>query len=179
MYADRHAGRRPGHLVVHKQTPFTDDEVAGSIDAWGKATDISCVSLTRPNWRAVLVTGAKDPKTGGLLYGYAVDRGSLVQLDDYSALLWVAGNAKSAARDGRNYVPGGKGTPRPLLLTRHAAAGSLVHDAAQVLALSKMDWNSDSLYSSLPATIRYAQVLSKITKTEVIPNTPYDFRLFM
>jgi hypothetical protein len=178
VYADQHAGRRPGQLVVHKQTPFTKHEVAGTIDAWGKSTELSCISLTKPNWRAVLVTGM-NPRTTVPQFGYAIDRGTLVQLDDYTGLLWVAGNAKPVTQNGRNYLQGGKGTPRPLLISRHVGYGPLLNDAAQVLALSKMDWNSDSLYSALPATITYAQVLSRIVKTERIPNVPYDFRLFM
>lgn len=35
LYQDRHAGNAPRQLVIHKQTPFTPDEVAGCYDAWG------------------------------------------------------------------------------------------------------------------------------------------------
>ena len=179
VYADRHAGRRPSQLVIHKQIPFTNDETAGAIDAWGTSTELTCLSINRPTWRGVLITGARDTKTGGRSYGYAVDRGTLAQLDDHSALLWVAGNARPATLNRRNYLQGGKGTPRPLHITRHAGAGPLAEPAAQVLALSKMDWNSDALYSSLPVTITYAQVLARVVKTERLSNLPYDFRLFM
>jgi argonaute-like protein implicated in RNA metabolism and viral defense len=71
------------------------------------------------------------------------------------------------------------GTPRPLLLTRHAGRGPLAGPAAQVLALSKVDWNSDALYSSLPATVSYAQVLACVVKHEKLPPVPYDYRLFI
>lgn len=179
VYADRHAGRQPTHLVIHKQIPFTDDETAGALDAWGITGGLTCLSITRPTWRGVLITGARDTKTGGASYGYAIDRGTLTQLDDHSALLWVAGNARSATLNKRNYLQGGKGTPRPLRITRHTGAGPLAEAAAQILALSKMDWNSDTLYSSLPATITYAQLLARVVKTEALPNMPFDFRLFM
>jgi hypothetical protein len=33
---------------------------------------------------------AKDDRTGGPKYGYAVNRGALAQLDRHSALLWAA-----------------------------------------------------------------------------------------
>jgi hypothetical protein len=179
VYADRHAGRRPGQLVIHKQIPFTADETAGAIDAWGASADLTCLSIKRPTWRGVLITGPRDAKTGGPSYGYAIDRGTLTQLDDHSALLWVTGNARPATLNQRNYLQGGKGTPRPLHITRHTGAGPLAEPAAQVLALSKMDWNTDALYSSLPVTITYAQVLARVVKTEQLPNLPYDFRLFM
>jgi hypothetical protein len=179
IYADRHAGRRPGHLIIHKAFPFTEEETRGAAEAWGRGEDLTCVSLTKPAWRGILVTAAKDPRTGGPRYGYAVDRGTLVQLDGHSALLWVAGNATTATLTGRPYLQGGKGTPRPLLLTRHAGRGPLAEPAAQILALSKMDWNTDALYGGLPATVSYAQVLAKIVKHESLPPVPYDYRLFM
>ena len=96
-------------------------------------------------------------------------------------LLWIGGNAPLATLTGRdNYFQGGKGIPRPLLLTRDAGAGPLHHVAAQVLALSKMDWNNDSLYDGLPCTVRYAGVLARTIRH--MPNLapqPYDYRLFM
>lgn len=178
VYADRHAGRRPGQLIVHKAFPFTDEETRGAAEAWGRGEDLTCVSLIRPVWRGILVVRAADPRTGPR-YGYAVDRGTLAQLDGHSALLWVAGNAREATLTGRNYLQGGKGTPRPLLLTRHSGRGPLAEPAAQILALSKMDWNTDALYRSLPATVTYAQVLAKVVKHENLPPVPYDYRLFM
>ncbi|HUB38111.1 MAG TPA: hypothetical protein VMA72_04600 [Streptosporangiaceae bacterium] len=179
IYADRHAGRRPSQLIVHKAYPFTDEESRGAAEAWGRGDELTCVSLTKPAWRGVQVTTAKDPKTGRPRYGYAVDRGTLTQLDDYSALLWVNGNAAEATLTGRPYLQGGKGTPRPLLLTRHVGRGPLAQPAAQILALSKMDWNTDALYRSMPATIIYAQLLAKIVKHETLAPVPYDYRLFM
>jgi hypothetical protein len=47
--------------------------------------------------------------------------------------------------------------------------GQLAKPAAQVLALSKMDWNTDALYDSLPATVSYAQVLANVVKHEKLP----------
>lgn len=179
IYADRHAGRRPTHLVVHKAYPFTDEESRGAAEAWGRGDELTCVSLTKPARRGIQVTAAEDARTGRPKYGYAVDRGTLTQLDGHSALLWVNGNARDATLTGRPYLQGGKGTPRPLLLTRHVGRGPLAQPAAQVLALSKMDWNTDALYSSMPATIGYAQLLARIVKHEHLPPVPYDYRLFM
>jgi argonaute-like protein implicated in RNA metabolism and viral defense len=91
----------------------------------------------------------------------------------------VAGNAREATLTGKSYLQGGKGTPRPVMLTRHVGRRPLAESAAQVLALSKMDWNTDGLYSSLPATLTYAQLLARIVKNEILPPLPYDYRLFM
>jgi hypothetical protein len=180
LYQDRHTGRSPGRLVVHKQTPFQVQEIAGCTDAWGATTNLSCINITRPAWRGLTLDaprrGERKAKPG-----YAVARGTAFQLDERSILLWVAGNAQASTLSGRdNYYQGGKGTPRPLLLTRDAGSGPLDESAAQVLALSKMDWNNDSLYDGLPCTLRYASVLARTIKhiPELAPQ-PYDYRLFM
>jgi hypothetical protein len=96
-------------------------------------------------------------------------------------LLWVAGNAPEATLTGKaDYLQGGKGTPRPLLLTRDAGAGPLDEIAAQVLALSKMDWTDDALYDGDPRTLRYSDVLARTIKhiRDLAP-IPYDYRLFI
>jgi hypothetical protein len=180
LYQDRHSGRTPRELVVHKLTPFQDQEIAGCVDAWGAASDLHCINITHPAWRGVSLD---QPKVGDqqATPGYAMPRGTAFQLDGRSVLLWVGGNAPSATLTGHdNYFQGGKGTPRPLLLTRDAGSGPLTIIASQVLALSKMDWNNDSLYDRLPCTIRYASILAKTIKNmpELAPY-PYDYRLFM
>ncbi len=174
LYQDRHTGRSPKKLVIHKRNPFQTQEVAGCADAWGATTMLSCVNITRPSWRGVILDAPRQP-------GYAVARGTAFQLDGRSTLLWVAGNARTSTISGqRNYYQGGKGTPRPLLLTRDAGAGPLEDTAFQVLALSKMDWNNDALYDGLPCTLRFAQVLARTIKhmPDLIPRS-YDYRLFM
>jgi hypothetical protein len=181
IYQRRHAGRSPARLIVHRQSPFRGGEVAGCLDAWGGAIgEICCVSITRTPWRAVsLVPDRANP--GRSRPGYAVDRGTALQIDDRSVLVWVSGNARTASLSGHgNYLQGGKGTPRPLLLTRDAGRGPLTDIAAQVLALSKLDWNNDALYDSLPVTLRYAQTLARTIKhIPALTSRPYDYRLFM
>jgi hypothetical protein len=181
LYQDRHAGRSPRELVVHKQTPFQQQELAGCVDAWGATSNLSCVNISRPPWRAVSLD---TPRAGGdnrANPSYALARGTAFQLDKRSVLLWVGGNAPSGTISGQdNYFQGGKGIPRPLLLTRDAGSGPLHHVAAQVLALSKMDWNNDSLYDGMPCTLRYATILAKTIKhiPDLAPQ-PYDYRFFM
>jgi hypothetical protein len=180
LYQDRHAGRTPRHLIVHKQTPFSGDETAGCLDAWGAASDLTCVTLTRPAWRGVSLDAPRHHGERSTP-GYAVRRGTTLQLDERSCLLWVAGNAPDASLSGAaNYLQGGKGTPRPLLLTRDAGRGPLDEVAAQVLALSKMNWNNDALYDALPCTVQYAKVLARTLKhMRDLASQPYDYRFFM
>ena len=141
--------------------------------------DLTTVNIIRPRWNGVSLV--PNRRSGSSRPGYAVDRGTAQQLDSRSTLLWVAGNATSATLSRQaNYVQGGKGTPQPLLLTRDAGTSSLDEIARQVLALSKLNWNNDSLYDPLPVTLRYAQVLARTIKhvPDLLPR-PYDYRLFM
>ena len=52
--------------------------------------------------------------------------------------------------------------------------------AAEVIALSKMDWNNDALYGPLPVTVRYAQRLARtIANVPAMRREVYPYRLFM
>lgn len=103
----------------------------------------------------------------------------MVPLTGTSTLLWIAGNAPAAATNG-DFYQGGKSIPTPLLVTRHAGRGSLELAAAEVLALSKMDWNNDALYDPVPVTVRYSQVLARtIANVPGLRRAVYPYRLFM
>jgi hypothetical protein len=71
----------------------------------------------------------------------------------------------SAMRDSTS--ADGKSLPRPITFTRYTGEGHLHLLAADILALTKLDWNNDSPYNPLPVTLGYAQKLS-----EVISNVP-------
>ena len=65
---------------------------------------------------------------------------------------------------GKNFFKEGKGIPHPLLITRHLGSGGFHLPAWEILGLSKMDWNNDSLYNYLPVTLQYSAVLSRVVK---------------
>ena len=176
VYADRTSGHRPRRLVVHKRLRFTDEEVMGGADAWGEAEGLECISLSRSPWFGVEMTPGATSQ-----WSYAPRRGALLALDDFSRLLWVGGNAPAATLSGTaNYFQSGRGIPRPLLLTRWAGAGDFTQAAGEILALSKVDWNNDALYNAVPVTVRYAEILANVVKhVPSLPQTPFDYRLFM
>ena len=60
---------------------------------------------------------------------------------------------------GRDYYKEGKGIPTPLLLRRFAGHGAWDETCRATLGLTKMNWNNDSLYDRLPATLAYSDVL--------------------
>jgi hypothetical protein len=95
------------------------------------------------------------------------------------ALVWTHGDVQDISNRG-SYFQGSKGTPSPIRLIRHAGHGSWDNAARSVLALSKMNWNNDALYDSLPVTMRYADVLAGVVKRiPILGKTAYQFRFFM
>lgn len=110
---------------------------------------------------------------------YPLMRGTLVTVGEHELLLYTQGDA-SAVTGGQRYFPEGRGLPRPLLLRRYAGHADAAQVGAEVLALSKMNWNNDKLYDTLPATQAFAKDLANVVKR--IPSLdprPYALRLFM
>jgi hypothetical protein len=179
LYQQRHAGRIPRRLSVHKTTRWRPDEVDGVFDAWSATPDIECVTVqTRTPWRGVVLEqGAGGaPSTPA---GWPVGRGTLQQLSGRAALLWVSGTAPLALRGGP-YNPNVKGIPTPCLIHRDAGSGPLEVAAADVLALSKLDWNNDAAFDPAPVTIGHSQRLARvIAHVPELPDNVYPYRLFM
>ncbi len=174
LYQRRHAGCRPARAVVHKSTPFRPSEVDGCFDAWGETEGLELLQVQQDvAWRGISFSGKNNPTP------YPCERGSALQLDGVEVLLWTQGNAPDAA-GGKNFFKEGKGTPHPILLRRFAGQGSLVEACAEVLGLTKMNWNNDSLYDRLPVTMGFAQTLARTVKRmPALGPTPYQFRFFM
>ncbi len=119
-------------------------------------------------------------QNGGLKQDtYPVRRGTVIQLDDYSALLWIHG-ATRALQGTRPYFQGKRRIPAPVLVRRHAGTTDLAVLAQEILGLSKMNWNSADLYSHLPATVDSSK---QIAQLGVLLNRfgpiSYDYRLFI
>ena len=110
---------------------------------------------------------------------YPVTRGSVVGLGPREALLWTHGNV-SGISDRGSFFQGGRATPRPLRMIRHAGHGPWDDTASAALALSKMNWNNDALYDTLPVTMSYAKTLARVVKRMPgLENAPFQFRFFM
>ncbi len=179
LYQHRHAGNTPQRLVVHKTTPWRPDEVDGVLDAWPAVADIECVNLQgRTPWRAVALDA--DPRARSKPSQWPVQRGTLQYLSGTEALLWVTGTAPRMSLSGRAYNSAVKGLPTPMLIRRDAGSGPLEGTAAEILALSKLDWNNDAPFGTDPVTIGYSQRLARIiSHAPDMPDGIYQFRLFM
>ena len=165
-------------IVIHKTTPFMKDEMIGITQAFEGISDIELIQIQDYNhWRGIRY--GIDYKTGA--ESYPMERGTVIQLNDNSVLLWTHGSLKHPELGKGNYYKNGRGIPSPLLIKRYHGNSSGESIVKEILMLTKMNWNSgDSLYKVLPVTLDFAKVLSRMSKQdEAIFNKAYDFRYFM
>lgn len=181
LYQRRHGGRSPKRIIVHKSTEFKRDEVDGCFDAFHACEQVELYQVQQESmWRGVVIN---QPRTPGQRRGeagmYPCARGTILPLGTREVLLWTQGNAPSAT-GGRDFYKEGKGVPHPVVLRRFAGHGNWIEPARNVLGLTKMNWNNDSLYDRLPVTLSYASVLAQtIKRMPTIQPRPYEFRFFM
>ncbi len=179
LYQQRHGGRVPRRVVVHKTTEFRPAEREGSFDAWGAVDRVDLIQIQQDTpWRSLKMV--ENPQTHrGRADRWPVERGTMLHLGGQDVLLWTQGDAPSAA-EGGHFFKEGRGIPRPLLLRRFAGDGPADEFSRDVLALTKMNWNNDALYDLLPTTLEYASTLARVIRRmpQLAPR-PYPFRLFM
>ena len=170
-------GDLPRRVVIHKQTPFIAEERAGLLDGLRGVNSVDLIEISTTPLRYVaskhLGNGRFDEDQ------WPVKRGTVVKLDAYSALVWVHGLA-AALNPGRKYFQGKRRIPSPLLIRRHVGDTELVTVAEEILALSKMDWNSFDMYQRFPATLQSSGEIARIgALLQRFGNLSYDYRLFI
>ena len=180
LYRQRHAGRSPRRVMVHKTTEFKPDEVEGSMEAFHLCESVDLVQVVEDvGWRGVRIDRSRGSAAKGMPASYPVSRGTLIGLGPRDALLWTHGDVQGIGSRG-SYFQGSSSTPRPVRLVRHAGHGPWDDTAHAILGLSKMNWNNDALYDPLPVTMGYAKVLARVVKRmPSLKQTPYQFRFFM
>ena len=154
LYQKRHAGRVPRRVIVHKTTPFKQEEVDGCLDAWSSAENIELLQIQQDTlWRGVLIEQPRHGNTG-IPAAFPCDRGTYLAIGSRELLIWTQGNVRNAV-DGKSFFKEGKGIPHPLLIRRFAGHSGWAENVQAVLGLTKMNWNNDALYDYLPVTLSY------------------------
>jgi len=166
-------------LVLHKTTYFTKEEMDGICNALEGIENIELLQIQQFSyWRAIKLY--KDNATQKhKFFGYPIERGSIIQLDDFSFLLWTHGLVEHNELQGK-YYQGKRGIPTPLLIKRFRGTDPIEVVANDILKLTKMNWNGAELYKTLPVTIDFSKRLSIMGKQlEELGNKAYDFRFFI
>lgn len=183
LYQNSHGGRVPKKIYVHKTSHFTDDEIQGAHDAFGSRIELELVQVVRStNWYGLKVESFRGGQAGAS--GYPVDRGLYQPLTQNECLLWTQGSVAGINQERPNQpvfkeAPL-KPLPNPILLRRYSGDGGWHATCSSILALTKVDWNNNTLYKTLPVTLVYSQVFAEVVKQSPnIVNEIYDYRFFM
>lgn len=168
----------PERVVVHKRTPFTEDEQRGLQQGLEGVSNVELIEITVEESLRYLASQMKNGKPE--IDTFPIPRGAAVILDKRSALLWVHGVTPNAMNPKWKYFQGKRRIPTPLLIRRYRGQSDLTQVATEILGLSKMNWNTFDYYSRLPATLDSASAIAKIgTYLSGFSSAPYDYRLLI
>ncbi len=160
LYKRQNRGNIPSRIIVHKTSRFWDEEVTGFIDACKYVPKTDLVSL---GWR-----GIQFYRTGD----YPPVRGTYIKFSDTDLLLYTAGYVPFL----RTY-PGAR-VPQPIEIMEHYGDSPWSVVLREILALTKMNWNTADFACSKPITIafshRVGQILAELPP-DLTPNPEYRF----
>jgi hypothetical protein len=168
----------PKRVVIHKRSRFTKDEQQGLKEGLSGVPQIEMLEIVIDDTLRYI---ASSVDSRGILHedNYPVSRGSVVRVDDFSALVWVHG-VTSVVNDSRRYYQGKRRIPAPLTVRRHYGDSDIKQIATEILGLSKMNWNTFDLYTKLPATVQSSNEIARIgSLLGSFQPKAYDFRLFI
>ena len=181
IYQNAHNGRIPRKMFIHKTTHFKEEEIQGAFDAFGGETEIELVQIVRStDWYGLKVDGPHSPAPAA----YPVERGLYQPLTESECLLWTQGSVLGVnPQNPRQPVfkeAALKPLPHPVMLRRFSGNGGWHDTCSGIFALTKVDWNNNTLYKTLPVTLVYSQVFASVVKhSPDIVNDIYDYRFFM
>jgi len=136
----------PNRIVVHKRQRYYDDERTGFIEAITKA-GIHSYDLIAFGDRGIrFFRAGAEPAL----------RGTMITLAPNDALLYT-----------RGYVPylgeyPGMRVPRPIEIVEHYGSSALKKLCEEILALTKMDWNSAVYAGKDPITTAFSEDVGQI-----------------
>jgi len=152
----------PSRVVVHKRQRYDTDELAGFVDAI-EAAGVHSHDLIAFGDRGIrFFRAGQEPPV----------RGTMIALAPGNALLYT-----------RGYVPflgeyPGMRVPRPIEIVEHHGASALTKVGQEIMALTKLDWNSAAFSAKEPITTAFSedvgQVLAEM-RPEASPRPQYRF----
>jgi hypothetical protein len=159
LYQQTH-GVKPARVVIHKTSRYWKEELEGFRKALGDIPSHDFLALDRLGVRFMRV-GHKPPL-----------RGTVITLASHKHIIYTTG-----------YVPQlgdypGMRVPVPLQIVEHHGDSSAETITREILALTKVNWNSCAFCNGDPITIQFARsvghILTELPKG-VEPQTKYKF----
>ncbi|RLG19098.1 hypothetical protein DRN63_00390 [Nanoarchaeota archaeon] len=160
----RKIGNPPRKVVIHKTTFFNRAEKEGVKEALSKFDSIYDLVNIVENPSLRFFTAKKNPP----------QRGTFLRISAASGLIYTTGYVKSF----KTYP--GIGIPKPLEFHLDEGKSEPHKIAKEILALTKMDWNTTHLMIRKPVTIKYASRIVDILKSGLRPHELVkDIRYYM
>jgi hypothetical protein len=139
VYKTNKDGQFPRRIVIHKTSRFTEAEKAGFKEGTKEVEKLDLIAF-----------GTRDIKL--LRWGQQSPiRGTMVRLPDKSILLYTFGYIPYL-----NVYPGPR-VPSPLEILEHHGTTSIDTICREILALTKLNWNSAKFCIKAPITISFAR----------------------
>lgn len=156
-------GRAPDELFVHGRTRFQSEEWAGVVEGAGDETTVTGVKI----WERTSTRVYRTER-------FPVIRGTVLRSGERDALLWTKG-----------YVPRlqtltGLEVPKPLHIEVVRGDTPIETVLRDVMALTKLNYNSVDFADGQPVTLRFADRVGEIlTAGPEVPDAPLPFRLYV
>jgi hypothetical protein len=145
LYGSHHPGGKARRVVVHKTSPFTAEEVLGVEEALESGMNLDLVSMTHGSDLRFLRPGVHPPL-----------RGTYIKLSPHETLLFTSGYIPEF----RDY-PGAK-NPVPILIRHQRGDSTRETICEEIMALTKLNWNSCSYGAKHPITVLFAEAVGSI-----------------
>jgi len=152
----------PSKVVIHKNTPFNDEEVRGIKQAFSSIDRLELLFIQKQTPYSAIRLWNQTAA-----HYYPVLRGTAVKLDNNSFLLWTSGSISIHVNgQEKNYYQEQRHIPEV---------------ATDIMKLTKMNWNNLQYYNKLPVTIDFASKIARIAKQaeDIPPFLPKDFRYYI
>lgn len=148
------------YIVIHRNDPFKDEEIAGFKKAFEGIEDFVLLQIVEDT----ALNAYPFSKYG--CGGFPIKRGTILKASKDVAYIWTDGSvAEGDVNNGKNYRNSKRGMGRPLKVKKFHGNISLNQVANDLMYLTKMDFNSsDVLYSKLPVTIKYSRIVCDLIK---------------
>jgi hypothetical protein len=156
-------GQPPKELFIHGRAAFNKTEIEGFRAAAPEGTSVTGIQIRRPNDLKLFRDGRR-----------AIMRGLALKIDDRNAFLWTSG-----------YVPKlltypGREVPTPLKVRVVFGYTDLRQVLADILALTKVNFNACIYADGLPVTLRFADDIGEIlTAIPEVSSKPLPFRHYI
>jgi hypothetical protein len=161
-YIEEHR-KEPSELFVHGRTRFSDAEWSGFSSAVPSTTNLVGVRIVRSQDMKLFRPGTTP-----------VLRGSTYRLSKSRALLWTSGFVHQLS----TYT--GREVPNPLLVDICRGSAELDVVLADVMGLTKVNFNACLFADGLPVTLRFANAVGEIlTAAPFTEGPPLPFRHYI